>query len=93
MTKNQMLMFVAKAQSKMATAVATGGSNVKMDHAVRTVYAKEIEFKALPNMRFYQFATIKTELGKTPGLTIQMLTYDNLKLGKQLTEGFLTEPN
>ena len=87
MTKNQMLMFVAKAQSQMATAVATGGTNVKMDHAVRTVYAKEIEFKALPNMRFYQFATIKTELGKTPGLTIQMLTYDNLKLGKQLTEG------
>ena len=80
-------MFVAKAESKIATAVATGGSNVKMDHAVRTVYAKEIEFKALPNMRFYQFATIKTELGKTPGLTIQMLTYDNLKLGKQLTEG------
>ena len=85
--EKQMLMFVAKAESKIATAVATGGSNVKMDHAVRTVYAKEIEFKALPNMRFYQFATIKTELGKTPGLTIQMLTYDNLKLGKQLTEG------
>ena len=77
----------AQAQSKLATAVAPGGSNVKMDHAVRTVYAKEIELKALPNMRFYQFATVKTELGKTPGLTIQMLTYDNLKLGGKLTEG------
>lgn len=87
MTKNQMLMFVAKAESQMATAVVNGSSNVKLDHAVRTVYAKEIEFKALPNMRFYQFATIKTELGTTPGLTIQMLTYDNLKLGTQLTEG------
>ena len=87
MTKNQMLMYVAKAQSQMATAVVNGGTNVKLDHAVRTVYAKEIEFKALPNMRFYQFANIKTELGTTPGLTIQMLTYENLKLGKQLTEG------
>lgn len=87
MTKNQMLMYVAKAQSQMATAVVNDGTNVKLDHAVRTVYAKEIEFKALPNMRFYQFANIKTELGTTPGLTIQMLTYENLKLGKQLTEG------
>lgn len=85
--EKQMLMFVAKAESKMATAVVNDGSHVKMDHAVRTVYAKEIEFKALPNMRFYQFATVKTELGTTPGLTIQMLTYDNLKLGTQLTEG------
>lgn len=81
------LVLKAHAQSQMATAVATGGSNVKMDHAVRTVYSKEIEFKALPNMRFYQFATVKTELGTTPGLTIQMLTYDNLKLGGKLTEG------
>lgn len=82
------LVLKAKAESsKMATAVATGGNHVKMDHAVRTVYSKEIEFKALPNMRFYQFATVKTELGTTPGLTIQMLTYDNLKLGGNLTEG------
>ena len=35
-------MFVAKAQSQMATAVVNDGTNVKMDHAVRTVYAKEI---------------------------------------------------
>ena len=82
------LVLKAKAESsKMATAVATDGNNVKMDHAVRTVYSKEIEFKALPNMRFYQFASVKTELGTTPGLTIQMLTYDNLKLGGNLTEG------
>lgn len=79
--------MVAKAESQMATAVVNGGTNVKMEHAVRVVYSKEIEFKALPNMRFFQFATIKTELGTTPGLTIQMLTYDNLKLGGSLTEG------
>ena len=37
-------------------------------------------------MRFSQFATQKTELGVEPGLTISMLTYDNLKLGGALEE-------
>lgn len=54
---------------------------------VRTVYSKEIEFKALPIMKFLQFAKIKTELGVQPGLTIQMLTYNNLKRGGVLKEG------
>ena len=81
------LMLNVKAESKMATAVVNGGSNVKLDNLTRVVYAREIEFKALPVMRFFQFATVKTELGTTPGLTIQMLTYDNLKLGGSLTEG------
>lgn len=81
------LFINAKADSYMATAVESGGNNKKMDYATRVVYAKEIEFKALPNMRFFQFATVKTELGVTPGLTIQMLTYDNLQLGGSLTEG------
>lgn len=79
------------ADNQMATAVVAGAgtaaTNVKLDNATRIVYSKEIEFKALPNMRFLQFATVKTELGVTPGLTIQMLTYDNLKLGGNLTEG------
>ena len=81
------LMLNVKAESKMATAVVNSGSNVKLDNLTRVVYAREIEFKALPVMRFFQFATVKTELGTTPGLTIQMLTYDNLKLGGSLTEG------
>lgn len=72
----------------MSTATNTGQSGqVQLTNAVRTVYAKEIEFKALPNMRFLQFATVKTELGVEPGLTISMLTYDNLKLGGALNEG------
>lgn len=75
------------AESQMATAVVNSGNLVKLDNLTRVVYAREIEFKALPVMRFFQFATVKTELGTTPGLTIQMLTYDNLKLGKTLTEG------
>lgn len=72
---------------QMATAVASGTNLVKLDYATRVVYSKEIEFKAMPIMRFAQFATVKTELGVTPGLTIQMLTYDNLKLGGALQEG------
>lgn len=81
------LVIKAKAESQMATAVVNGGNLKKLDDLTRIVYAKEIEFKALPVMRFFQFATQKTELGVTPGLTIQMLTYDNLKLGGALTEG------
>lgn len=77
----------AKAESQMTTAVENGGALVKLDLMTRVVYAKEIEFKALPVMRFFQFATVKTELGTTPGLTIQMLTYDNLSLGGSLVEG------
>lgn len=75
------------ADGKVSTAVTNSGNYVKLSDAVRTVYSKEIEFKALPNMRFYQFATVKTELGVEPGLTISMLTYDNLTLGGALTEG------
>lgn len=64
-----------------------GGTAVKLDNHVRTVYSKEIEFKAMPIMRFVQFAKVKTELGTQPGLTIQMMTYNNLKKGGALTEG------
>ena len=80
------LMLMAFADSKTTTAVVNGGDNVKFTDGVRMVYSKEIEFKALPNMRFFQFATVKTELGVEPGLTISMLTYDNLALGGALTE-------
>lgn len=80
-------MNVMAEGNKMSTAVTNDGTNVKLDNLTRVVYSREIEFKALPVMRFFQFATVKTELGTTPGLTIQMLTYDNLKLGGKLTEG------
>ena len=74
--------------SKVTVATAKGAENggVKFTDGVRLVYSREIEFKALPIMRFSQFATQKTELGVEPGLTISMLTYDNLKLGGSLEE-------
>lgn len=78
--------FLMRASATTATAVVSGGESVKFTDAVRMVYSKEIEFKALPVMRFFQFATVKTELGTEPGLTISMLTYDNLSLGGALTE-------
>lgn len=81
------LLTKVHAEGTLNTAVETGGSNNKLTNAVRAVYSKDIEFKALPNMRFFQFATLKEELGVQPGLTIEMLTYDNIALGGKLTEG------
>ena len=66
----------------------TGGQTAGvLDNHIRTVYSREIEFQAMPIMRFAQFADVKTELGTQPGLSIQMMTYNNLKLGGKLTEG------
>jgi len=96
MLKNRLLsMFIrtAKADSQINTVIQptgtdlAGGEAVKLDNHVRVVYSKEIEFKAMPVMRFVQFAKVKTELGTQPGLTIQMMTYNNLKKGGALTEG------
>ena len=84
--------FIAKLSipAFAATTVATQGGVAQggtlFSDGIRMVYSREIEFKALPLMRFAQFATQKTELGVEPGLTISMLTYDNLALGGALTE-------
>ena len=69
------------------TAVETGSGFNTLDNATKVVMSKEIQFKAMPNMRFFQFASVKTELGVTPGLTISMMTYDNIELGGTLKEG------
>lgn len=71
--------------SVATTTGQTNGGTIFSD-AIRLVYSKEIEFKALPNMRFMQFAQTKTELGTEPGMTISMLTYNNLTLGGKLEE-------
>ena len=81
--------LTAYADTNAVTVATQQGANnggTLMSDAIRMVYSREIEFKALPIMRFSQFATVKTELGVTPGLTISMLTYDNLKLGGALEE-------
>ena len=75
-------MATMRAFADTTVATSTGASNggTLFSDGTRVVYSKEIEFKALPNMRFSQFAAQKTELGVEPGLTISMLTYDNLKM-------------
>lgn len=82
--------FIMRAHATSATTVATSQGQTNggtlFSDGIRMVYSSEIEFKALPIMRFSQFATTKTELGVTPGLTISMMTYDNLKLGGVLEE-------
>lgn len=81
-------LITVKAHADTTVATDAGATNggTKFTDGVRMVYSKEIEFKALPLMRFAQFATAKTELGVTPGLTVSMLTYDNLKMGGALEE-------
>lgn len=85
---NLLYSVAMKAHADVTVATQTGADNggTLFSDGVRLVYSKEIEFKALPIMRFSQFATQKTELGVEPGLTISMLTYDNLKLGGALQE-------
>lgn len=80
--------MLMKAYADTTVATSTGATNggTLFSDGTRIVYSREIEFKALPIMRFSQFATQKTELGVEPGLTISMLTYDNLKLGGSLQE-------
>lgn len=79
-------VIAAKAVKKVFAESIQNYTDGPFTELVREVYSKEIEFKALPNMRFYQFATMRTELDVEPGLTIKMLTYDNLKLGGALEE-------
>lgn len=54
---------------------------------VREAYSREILFKAMPQMHFFRFAQVRTELVDQPGVTINMPTYRNISRGTQLTEG------
>lgn len=69
-----------------------GGQAVQLTDGIRAVYSRELEFKALPIMKFFQFATIKEELGVEPGLEIKMLRFNNLAKGGKLTEGVRMQP-
>ncbi len=90
---SMLCLFMTKVFAVDYTPNVTVATNTGVSHggtlfsdAIRTVYSREIEFKALPIMRFAQFATEKTELGVEPGMTIAMLTYDNLVMGGSLEE-------
>jgi N4-gp56 family major capsid protein len=69
------------------TGTATAGAVTGLPQAILNVYSREIQHRALPAMRFEQFAVIKDELTRQPGLTIYFTIYENLALGGPLTEG------
>ena len=50
----------AHAANQITSATTSENGGVKLTDAIRMVYSREIEFKALPVMRFAQFATEKT---------------------------------
>ena len=66
---------------------AYGATASQLTNEVKAVYSRDIMFKAMPLMHYFQFAAVKNELQTQPGLTINMLTYDDLARGTQLTEG------
>src|SRR5882757_3604261 len=66
---------------------AYSGANSSLSPAIQTLWSKEILFQAMPILRFEQFAVKKTELGVTPGLTINFMRYNNLGQATQLVEG------
>jgi N4-gp56 family major capsid protein len=79
-------------QGAIATAVTTGslpsGSTAaRLTQTIMSVYSKEILFNAQPRLHFDQFATVRTELGVQPGLTITLTRFANLTQGGALTEG------
>lgn len=79
-------------QGTIATAtingvLPSGGVAAKLAPAIMQVYSKEILFQAQPQLRFDQFATVRTELGVQPGLSITLTRFNNLTAGGPLTEG------
>jgi N4-gp56 family major capsid protein len=71
----------------MNTATASGAGLTPLSGVIQTVYSQEVLLAAQPLLKFDQFATVKTELNVSPGMTIQFLGYDNIAQGGKLTEG------
>jgi N4-gp56 family major capsid protein len=69
------------------------GGSTALSPAIQTIWSKEILFQAMPILRFEQFAVKKTELGVTPGLTINFMRYNNLGQATQLVEGIRMQTN
>lgn len=70
-----------------------GGANSQLSPAIQTIWSKEILFQAMPILRFEQFAVKKTELGVTPGLTVNFMRYNNLGPASPLVEGVRLQTN
>lgn len=66
--------------------VSNANGVTALPQAILQVYSREILHRALPAMRFEQFAVVKDELSRQPGTTINFVIYENLPIGGQLTE-------
>lgn len=73
--------------STLTSASVSGPGFSQLTAAVREVYSREIWFSAMPNLRFMDFATQKTELTAQPGQTITMPKAGAIRRGGTLTEG------
>lgn len=76
-----------------AAPTAYPGGSSALSPAIQTIWSKEILFQAMPILRFEQFAVKKTELGVSPGLTINFMRYNNLGQATQLVEGVRMQTN
>lgn len=76
-----------------ASPTAYTGANQQLAAAIQTIWSKEILFQSMPVLRFEQMAVKKTELGVTPGLTINFMRYNNLGQAGQLVEGVRMQTN
>jgi N4-gp56 family major capsid protein len=70
-----------------------GGANSQLSPAIQQIWSKEILFQAMPILRFEQFAVKKTELGITPGLSVNFMRYNNLGPATPLVEGIRLTTN
>ena len=73
--------------SQLTSVSVSGNGFSQMVAAVREVYSREIWFNAMPNLRFLDYATQKTELSAQPGQTIVMPKAGPIRRGGTLTEG------
>jgi len=71
--------------------VTTGADSrfTAIPEAIRQVYSREVLYQALPNLRFSQFAKIKTDLLAVRGKSISFTKYLNLGGGGNLNENAL----
>lgn len=76
-----------------ASPTGYAGSNSQLSAAIQQIWSKEILFQSMPVLRFEQFAVKKTELGVTPGLTVNFMRYNNLGAASQLVEGVRLQTN
>jgi N4-gp56 family major capsid protein len=83
------------ADAYSGTATHTGGTYeiTALSNALREVYSEEIYAKAMPILKFEEFATKRLELGVQPGKTIRIMKAEDIARGGALVEDEPLEKN